>query len=88
LVLAIHREDVIVAGIFLRVPSSQLAKTWVRVEDASSHFRRTGLKKTSLVKAEKLAVVHQSVFVRRLGTLAPPLAARVDTALKKVLHLD
>jgi mRNA interferase MazF len=88
LVLAIHREDVIVAGIFSRVPSSPLAKTWVRVEDGGSHFRRTGLKKTSVVKTEKLAAVHQSVFVRRLGTLAPPLAASVELALKIALHLD
>jgi len=63
LLLAIHGEDVIVAGIFSRIPSGHLAKTWVRVEDANPFFQRTGLKKTSLIKAEKLAVVHQSVLV-------------------------
>lgn len=87
-VLAIHREDVIVAGIFSRVPATHLPRTWVRVDEVEQYFRRTGLKKTSLVKAEKLAVAHQSVLVRRLGTLAPTLATKVDEALRTALHLD
>ncbi len=87
LVLARHREDVIVVGIFSRVSAVHHDKTWVRVEEADRSFRRTGLKKTSLIRAEKLAVVHQSVLVRRLGTLAPSLAAKVDEALKAALHL-
>jgi len=87
LVLAVHGEDVIVVGIFSRVPTGALCRTWVLVEDRHPAFLRTGLRKTSLLKAEKIAVVHESVFQRKLGTLPPDLMAQVEEALKRALHL-
>ena len=59
LVLAVHGEDAIVAGIFSRVPAGTLRRTWVLVEDHHPAFRRIGLKKTLLLKAEKIAVIHE-----------------------------
>jgi mRNA interferase MazF len=47
----------------------------------------TGLKRTSLLRAEKLAVVHESVFERRLGTLPTDLTASVQQAVKEALFL-
>ena len=87
LVLAIHGEDVIVIGIFSRLPAGVLPKTWVRVEERHAAFARTGLKKTSVLKTEKIAVVHRSVFHRKLGTLPPDLMAQGQTALKRALLL-
>ena len=66
LVWAGHGEDRIVIGIFSRIPA-RLRKTSVLIEDAHRGFRRTGLKKTSLLRAEKIAVVHHTVFQRKLG---------------------
>lgn len=88
LVLAVHGQDVIVVGIFSRVPAGSARKTWVRIEDSFPDFRRTGLKKTSVLKAEKIAVIHESVLVRRLGTLSPALVKRVRQALKTALYLN
>lgn len=88
LVLAAHREDLIVLGIFSRVPTSPLRDTWVPIDDRHAAFRRTGLKKTSLLKAEKIAVVHESVFQRRLGRLPADLMARVQAALKRALFIS
>ena len=88
LVLAVHGEDVIVAGVFSRIPRGQLRKTWVRIEEGDTSFLRSGLKKTSLLRAEKLAVVDASVLVRKLGSLSPVLAKRVRQALRAALHLD
>ena len=88
LLLAFHGEDVIVAGIFSRIPSGRFARTWVPIEDTDPDFRRTGLRKTSILKAEKIAVVHRTVLVRRLGTLPPSLVTRFRQALTIALHLD
>lgn len=88
LVLAVHGEDSIVLGIFSRVPSGSLRKTWVKIEDGHPAFPQIGLKKTSLLKAEKIAVVHESVFQRKLGDLPPDLMARVEEALKRALLIS
>lgn len=88
LVLAVHGQDVIVAGVFSRIPRGQLRKTWVCIEEGDASFLRSGLKKTSLLRAEKLAVVDASVLVRKLGSLSPALAKRVGQALRAALHLD
>ena len=77
LVLAVHGEDVIVLGIFSRVPSRPLRKTWVKIEDDHPTFPQIGLKKTSLLKAEKIAVVHESVLQRKLGDLPPGLISQI-----------
>ena len=87
LVLAVHREDAVVLGIFSRVPAGTLRRTWVLMDDRHPAFPQTGLKKTSLLKAEKIAVVHESVFQKRLGRLAPDVVAQVQEALKQALLL-
>jgi len=88
LVLAVHGEGVIVIGIFSRVPAGTLRRTWVLVEDHHPAFQRIGLKKTSLLKAEKIAVVHESVFQRKLGTFPPDLLAQAEESLKRALCIS
>jgi mRNA interferase MazF len=88
LVWAVHGEDVIVMGIFSRVPTGPMRRTWVHVEDRLAAFPQTGLKKTSLLKAEKVAVVHESVFQRKLGTFSPDLKSQVQEALKAALLIS
>jgi len=88
LVWAVHGEDVIVMGIFSRVPTGPMRRTWVHVEDRLAAFPQTGLKKTSLLKAEKVAVVHESVFQRKLGTFSSDLKSQVQEALKAALLLS
>jgi len=81
------RAGPVARGIFSRLPAGVLPKTWVRVEDRHAAFARTGLKKTSVLKTEKIAVVHRSVFHRKLGILPPDLMAQGQTALKRALLL-
>ena len=85
-VVATHGEDIIVAGIFSRVPA-KLRATWILIDDQESGFGQTGLKKSSILKAEKLAVIHESVFQRKLGKLPADFMDNVQTALKKALLL-
>ena len=88
LVLAAHGQDRIVMGIFSRTPKGNLRKTWVRIDANHPAFRGTGLKKTSLLKAEKIAVVHTAVFQRRLGKLPQALMADAQEALKRALLIS
>ena len=87
LVVAIHGEDAIVVGIFSRVPTGKLRKTWVLIDNKHPHFSQTGLKKFSLLKAEKIAVIHESVLIKKLGQLTPDIMTQVQKALKRALLL-
>ncbi len=57
LILAIHREEVIILGIFSKIPTGALQNSWVLIEDNHPQFASTGLKKTSLIRADKIATV-------------------------------
>ena len=59
-VLTSHGEDVIVMGIFSRVPPAWRA-TWVSIDERHAAFAQTGLKKSFVLKAEKIAVIHESI---------------------------
>ena len=39
-----------------------------------------------MLKAEKIAVIHQSVFLRKLGNLPPDIMAQVQEALKNEIN--
>src|SRR5713226_8055118 len=86
LVVAAHGDDIIVTGIFSRVPSTRRA-TWILIEDQHKEFGQTGLKKSSILKTEKIAVIHETVFHKRLGSLPPDLIAKSNEALKRALLL-
>ena len=83
-VVATHGEDIIVRGIFSRLPAT-LRATWVLIDEQDPVFKESGLKKSSVLKAEKIAVIHESVFQRKLGNLSSDLMVRVLEALKKAL---
>lgn len=85
LVIAAHGQDVIVVGIFSRNPAGPLRKTWTLIEDIHPAFQQTGLKKTSILKAEKIAVIHEEVFQRKLGSLPADIRSQAQEALKKAL---
>jgi len=87
LILAIHREEVIIMGIFSKIPASGLQSSWVLIQDSNPQFSQTGLKKTSLIRADKIATVSKSVFQRKLGNLSPALLIKVQKALKIALNL-
>lgn len=87
-VWTVFGEDAIVVGIFSRMPPGPPRKTWVLIEEQREDFDQTGLAKTSLVKAEKLATIHCSVLQRKLGRLSPGLLESVGAALKIALRIQ
>lgn len=86
LIIAIHVDDAVILGIFSRTPIAPTA-THVQIEDQHPAFAQTGLKKTSFLRAEKIAVIHQSVFQKKLGLLPNDLMMQVQEALKKALNV-
>jgi mRNA interferase MazF len=87
LIVATHKQDIIILGIFSKIPSGTLPETWILIGDDHPEFSQAGLSKTSLIKTEKIATVHQSVFQRHLGALPSDLLQQTQEALKKALNL-
>lgn len=77
----------IILGIFSKIAAEDLRETWVLIGDTHSEFLQTGLKKTSLIRADKIATVNQTVFQRQLGVLPSDLAVWVQEALKIALNI-
>ncbi|MBW4621268.1 MAG: type II toxin-antitoxin system PemK/MazF family toxin [Cyanosarcina radialis HA8281-LM2] len=88
LILAVHQEEVIILGIFSKIPIGSIRNSWALIEDSNPQFSQTGLKKTSLIRADKIATVSTSVFQRKLGNLSTDLWVEVQKILKIALNLD
>ncbi len=84
IVLAVHGEDAVVIGIF-STPPTALKETWLLIEERHPSFAQTGLKRSSVAKGEKIAVIHHSIIRATIGSLdsalLDTLAQRVKTAL-------
>ena len=87
LILAVHREEVIIVGIFSKIPTGNLRNNWVLIQENHPQFSQTRLKKTSLIRTDKIATVSQLVFQRRLGNLSTDFLIEVKEALKISLNL-
>ena len=86
-VLATHGDDLTILGIFSGPPQSS-QPTWIVLSSRDRNFPETGLKTTSLIKAERIAVIEKSIIVRKLGSLSTSQMEKVKTAVKLALSLD
>jgi len=87
LVLTQKRDDVIIVGIFSKVPA-YLQDSWVIIDAEDPRFKQTGLKKSSVIKTEKIAVVHRSLIRKELGRLSPELIEKVKQILRQTLGIE
>ena len=58
------------------------------LSDQDPAFPQTGLKTTSVVKSERIAVIEQSVVTRKLGSLPAAQFAEGKRAVKLALNLE
>ena len=86
IVIAAKGEDIIIIGIFSKIPDS-IHGSWFVIEETSGYFLKTGLKKKSIIKTEKIAVIHNSIVRKTLGTLQEDIFDIVKEKLKEVLQL-
>jgi mRNA interferase MazF len=87
LVIANHGNDTIILGIFSKIPSGAIANSWVLFQNTDADFPLTGLKKTSVLRAEKIATIDNQIFVRKLGNASQNYLTQIETALKAALRL-
>jgi mRNA interferase MazF len=85
-VLARHGDDLVIVGIFSAAPSAS-RPTWITLISEHPEFEQTGLRGSSVVKAERIAVIERSVFVRKLGSLSDERMVALRNAVKVALNL-
>ena len=86
LVLTSKGDDVIILGIFSKVPD-ELGDSWIKIDKTDQGFHLTGLKKTSVVKTEKIAVIQKSLIRKQLGSLPLALMQEIKAVLLKTLEI-
>ncbi len=86
-VLVTHGDDVTIVGVFSTLPPT-IQSTWLVLSQQDPDFAETGLKATSVVKAERIAVIEQSLIVRKLGALSPAHFQRLKDVVKRSLALE
>lgn len=86
-VLAARGRDLIIVGVFSSPPQTP-ESTWIPLSSGDPAFSQTGLRTTSTIKAERIAVVEQSIVVRRLGFLTSSQMDALRRAVKLALNLD
>ena len=78
--------EVLVAYISSVNPDPLLPSNIV-LDPATSEYRQTNLKTKSALRLHKLATIHTSAVVRRLGQLSAITIAEVDQKLRALLNL-
>ena len=79
--------DIVVAYLSSVVPDGSLPATHVLIADDHQEFWDTGLKRTSVVRLDKLMTLSGSLVRRWLGRLCPTLLASLDVRLRVALGL-
>ncbi len=86
-VLATHRQEAIILGIFSKISPIPISGPWILLEEIHPKFAEIGLLKTSMLRADKIATAHQSTFQRQLGNLSTDFQVPLQIALKQALNL-
>ncbi|MEK9133761.1 MAG: type II toxin-antitoxin system PemK/MazF family toxin [Pseudomonadota bacterium] len=86
IVITTKGEDVIILGVFSKIPE-KIQESWFIIDETAEYFIKTGLKKKSIIKTEKIAVIHASIIRKLLGSLPENIFNMVKIKLKKTLEL-
>lgn len=79
-------RDVLLAFITGQQPSA-LTPTDLLIADSHPDFPQTGLKKTSVIKFDKLVTIETSILLGELGELSAALRQEMDAKLRYALEL-
>jgi len=79
-------EDILVVFISSVIPPTPEPKEYV-LDVTHPAFACTGLKSTSVFEMGKMATLHRSLILRRLGHTSPDLQRVLDTVLKRAVGL-
>jgi len=87
IVITTKGEDIIILGVFSKIPEI-IQESWFVIDETAEYFAKTGLKKKSVIKTEKIAVIHSPIIRKRLGSLHENIFNIVKAKLKKTLELE
>ena len=87
IITTVKGEDVIILGIFSKIPE-KMNDSYFVMDETDEYFTKTGLKKRSVIKTEKIAVIHSSIIKRPLGSLPKDIFKIIKAKLKKTLELE
>ena len=79
------KYNVIVA--FISSTSKGNKATGVEIKSNHAYFEETGLKKSSVVKCNKIATLNKKIILGELGYLPKQIQKKVDTKLKKIIGI-
>jgi mRNA interferase MazF len=79
-------SDYIVAFITSVIPA-KLADTDLLFDNTNPDFKKSGLIKPSLIKADKLATLNKNIFTGELGSVSSATMKELDKCLKNALAL-
>ena len=85
--VASDKADVIVAFISSVIPV-ELSRTDFLLERGDIDFGETGLRRSSIVKLDKLATLEKSIFSGEIGKLTDRLMQEIDLRLMIALDLN
>jgi mRNA interferase MazF len=80
-------EDVLCAFISSVLPDPMLP-TDIIVSSTHPDFRKTGLKRSSVIRTHKLVLLDRELVYSKLGDLAPMLSKQMNAGLIDALGLD
>lgn len=87
IVITTKEADAIILGVFSKIPEN-IQESCFLIDETDDYFSKTGLKKRSIIKTEKIAVIHSSNIRKVLGFLPEKIFDIVKTKLKKTLELE
>ena len=86
LVLFEVEKDIVVAFISSRLPEAPSPPEIVVKED-HSEFRQTGLKRSSVVRLDKVATITKDLVAGEIGEVGPALKKKINEALLALYRL-
>jgi len=86
LVLIEGEKDCVVAFISSRVPE-ELLSTDLLIREDHQEFAKTGLKRSSVVRLDKVATVSKSLMLGEIGEIGEALRGEINRKLREAYQL-
>jgi len=77
--------DAVLTFITTQIESESLEDIYISQKEKD--FKKTGLKKDSLIKIRKITTLNKKIIIGKIGELSPERLKEVDNKLKEVLKL-
>jgi mRNA interferase MazF len=86
LILIEAERDCVVAFISSKVPVTP-SPTDILIPESHEEFTRTGLKRSSVIKLDKIATISKDLILGEIGELGEALRREINTRLREVYQL-